>query len=68
VTTTDPALAAGDLHVIEVAVTTATLVAATDPNFTVAPEMKPVPVMVTGVPPAIGPAVWLIDMMVGIAL
>jgi hypothetical protein len=55
VTVTTPALAAGVVAVMEVALTTTTLVAAVDPNFTVAPEAKFVPVMVTAVPPATGP-------------
>jgi hypothetical protein len=38
-----------------VLLTTTTLVAAADPNVTVAPEAKFVPVMVTPVPPAAGP-------------
>jgi hypothetical protein len=40
---------------MEVALTTVTLVAATPPIVTVAPLTKPVPVIVTGVPPPIGP-------------
>ena len=51
-TTPDPA---GVVHVIEVAETTETLVAAVPPNVTVAPVTKPVPLTVTAVPPAAGP-------------
>jgi hypothetical protein len=41
--------------VIEVLLTTTTLVAAVPPNVTVAPVAKFVPVIVTAVPPAVGP-------------
>jgi hypothetical protein len=41
--------------VIEVLLTTTTLVAAVPPNVTVAPVAKFVPVIVTPVPPAVGP-------------
>jgi hypothetical protein len=41
--------------VICVALTTTTLVAAVPPNVTVAPAAKFVPVIVTAVPPAVGP-------------
>lgn len=40
---------------IDVALTNTTLVAADPPMVTVAPEMKPVPVIVTGVPPKVEP-------------
>ena len=55
VTVTAPALPAGVVAVIDVALTTTTLVAAVLPNFTVAPVAKFVPVIVTAVPPATGP-------------
>lgn len=55
VTVTAPALPAGDMAVISVALTTTTFVAAALPNVTVAPEAKLVPVIVTAVPPAGGP-------------
>ena len=55
VTVAAPALPAGVVAVIVVAFTTATLVAAAVPNFTVPPDAKLVPVIVTGVPPAFGP-------------
>lgn len=56
-TTTSATLAARTpvVTVIVVALTTTTLVAATPPMVTVAPAPKPVPVIVTGVPPATGP-------------
>jgi hypothetical protein len=56
VTVTAPALPAGVVAVICVPLTTTTFVAAVPPNVTVAPAAKFVPVIVTGVPPAVGPA------------
>ena len=55
VTVTAPALPAGVVAVIWVALTTATLVAAAAPNVTVAPVAKFVPVIVTAIPPAVEP-------------
>jgi hypothetical protein len=55
VTVTAPALPAGVVAVIWVALTTTTLVAAAAPNVTVAPVAKFVPVIVTAVPPAVEP-------------
>ena len=55
VTATAPALAADVVAVIWFGLTTMTLVAAAVPKVTVAPDAKFVPVMVTGVPPAVGP-------------
>ena len=46
---------AGLVAVIDVALFTVTPVAAVEPNATVSPDAKPVPVMVTVVPPAAGP-------------
>ena len=46
---------AGVTAVMEVLLTTLTPVASTPPIFTVAPVIKPAPVMVTDVPPATGP-------------
>jgi hypothetical protein len=54
-TVTAPAVPAGVVAVICVALTTTTLVAAVVPTVTVAPVAKFVPVIVTGVPPAVGP-------------
>jgi hypothetical protein len=51
--------------VIEVAEFTVTPVAAVEPNLTVAPATKFVPVMLTDVPPARGPKVGLNDVTVG---
>ena len=55
VTVTAPALPAGVVAVMAVLLTTTTLVAAAVPNVTVAPAAKFVPVIVTAVPPAVGP-------------
>jgi hypothetical protein len=55
VTVTAPALPAGVVAVIEVLLTTTTLVAAVPPNVTVAPLAKFVPVIVTAVPPDVDP-------------
>jgi hypothetical protein len=55
VTVTAPALPAGVVAEICVPLTTTTLVAALPPNVTVAPAAKFVPMIVTGVPPAVGP-------------
>ena len=55
VTVTGPAVPAGVVAVIWVALTTTTFVAAAVPKVTVAPEAKLVPVIVTAVPPAVGP-------------
>ena len=48
---------AGVLAVIVVLLFTITPVAAVPPTVTVAPEAKPVPVIVISVPPAVGPEV-----------
>ena len=50
-----PDACAGVVAVIEVLLTTVTPVADVPPTFTVAPERKPVPVMVTAVPPELVP-------------
>jgi hypothetical protein len=65
VTVTAPALPAGVVAVIDVLLTTTTLVAAVLPNITVAPLAKLVPVMVTDVPPATGPVFGLTLVTVG---
>jgi len=65
VTVTAPALPAGVVAVIDVLLTTTTLVAAVAPNFTVAPAAKFVPVIVTAVPPAAGPLFGLTLLTVG---
>ena len=55
VTVAAPAACAGVVAVIRVALTTTTFVAGAPPNVTVAPAATFVPVIVTAVPPAIGP-------------
>ncbi len=50
---------------IEVAELTVVAVAVTVPNITVAEEVKLVPVMVTDVPPLVGPLVGVMDVTVG---
>jgi hypothetical protein len=65
VTVTAPAVPAGAVAVIEVLLTTTTLVAAALPNVTVAPAAKFVPVMVTAVPPVVGPLFGLTLVTVG---
>ena len=56
---------AGEVAVIDVAEFSVTLVATTPPKSTVAPVMKLVPVIVTTVPPPVGPDVGLIDVTAG---
>ena len=56
---------AGDLTVICVPESTVNDVAALDPNLTAVAPVKPVPVIVTEVPPASGPAVGLMPVTVG---
>ena len=70
VTTTSVAPAACDavFAVIEVLPTTATFVAAAPPMVTVAPVRKPVPVIVTEVPPAVVPELGEMLVTVGAGL
>ncbi len=65
VTSTVPADSAGEVTVIEVVEFTTTPVPATVPNFTPVTPLKPVPVMVTLVPPAVDPEVTLRPVTVG---
>ena len=67
VTLAGPAVPGGEVTVIEVAELTTTDVPAVPPKLTVAPATKLVPVMVTEVPPVVGPAVELMDVTVGAA-
>ena len=67
VTSTVP-VPAGDVAVIEVAELTVKLVALVAPNFTAVAPVNPVPVIVTDVPPVVGPAVGEIDVTVGAAI
>ena len=64
-TDTAPAACAGVLAVMLVALTTVTPVAAVPPRLTVAPVKKPVPVMVTAVPPLVVPVAGDIAVTVG---
>jgi len=64
-TLTVPAACAAVVAVIEVELTTVTLVAAVPPKLTVAPDEKPVPVIVTDVPPLVLPEVGEIEVTVG---
>ena len=59
-------LPAGEVAVIEVSELTVNDVAAVDPNLTAVAPVKPVPVIVTEVPPASGPAVGLMLVTVGV--
>ena len=56
VTSTVPVLPAGAVAVICEPLTTVTLVAAVDPKSTAVVPVNPVPVIVTLVPPPVGPA------------
>lgn len=67
-TLTAPAAWAALVAVIEVLLTTFTPVAAVPPRLTVAPDRKPVPVMVRLAPPAAGPEVGAIDVSFGAGL
>ena len=60
-------LPAGEVAVIDVAELTVKLVAAVAPNVTAVAPVKPVPVIVTEVPPAAGPDVGEIEVTVGAA-
>jgi hypothetical protein len=58
---------AGEVAVIDVAEVTVKLVAAVAPNVTAVAPVKPVPVIVTDVPPDSGPVVGAIDVTLGAA-
>ena len=60
-----PALPAGVTAVIEVALTTITLVAATPFTFTLVASVKLVPVIVNAVPPKVVPEVGAMEVIVG---
>ena len=60
-----PAVPAGVVAVIDVSLTTTRLVAATPANVTPVAPLKPVPVIVTAVPPAGGPVAGAISETVG---
>ena len=59
VTSTVPAAPAGAVAVMEVALLTVKVEAAVVPNFTAVAPVKLVPVIVTEVPPVVGPEVGL---------
>ena len=65
VTSTAPAACAGEVAVIEVALTTVKL-AAVPPNDTAVAPVKFVPLIVTLVPPAAGPLLGLTAVTVGV--
>ena len=65
VTSTGPEAPAGAVAVTSVADTAVTLVAATVPNVTPVAPVRLVPVMVTWVPPVVGPVVGLIEVTAG---
>jgi hypothetical protein len=62
---TGPAVPAGETAVICVGDTTVKEVTVTVPNLTAVAEFRLVPLMVTVVPPATGPAVGEIELMAG---
>ena len=63
-----PAVPSGVLAVMDVALTTTTLVAATPPTVTLVAPVKLVPVIVNGAPAASGPEVGLTVVIVGAAM
>jgi hypothetical protein len=67
-TVTAPAACAGVVAVMDVGPTTFTLVAVVPPKLTVAPVRKPVPVMVTAVPPEASPVFGETEVTVGAGL
>ena len=60
-----PTLPAGVVAVMDVALTTTTLVAAVPPMVTLVAPVKLVPVIVTAAPPTNGPLAGLMDVTVG---
>ena len=60
-----PAVPAGVVAVIEVGLLTVMLEAAVVPNFTLVAPVKFVPVMVTTVPPAVGPLTGEMEVTLG---
>ena len=61
-------LPAGDIAVIEVALLTVKDAAPVVPNFTEVAQVKSVPVIVTGVPPPVGPEAGAIEVTAGTAI
>ena len=68
VRSTVPAEAAGEIAVSSVEDTTMNDVAEALPNLTEEASVRAVPVMVTSVPPAIGPLVGVIELITGTAM
>ena len=66
VTSTGPATPAGETAVMELEVLFESPVAATAPNCTAVAPVRLVPVMVTGLPPVVGPEVGLTPVTVGV--
>lgn len=64
-TSTEPGAADGVITEISVALNAVT-VPATPPNVTVAPDSNSVPVIVTAVPPLVGPEFGSTEVMVGV--
>ena len=67
VTSTTPAAPAGALAVMVVGELTTKETALVEPNLTASVPAKLVPVMVTEVPPAVGPFVGLTEVTTGVA-
>jgi hypothetical protein len=65
VTALAPAASAGEVAVTVLSELTVTAVAAVVPKFTLRVLIKPAPVMVTTVPPVIGPEVGVIELITG---
>jgi hypothetical protein len=65
VTSTVPAAPDGEVAVMLVALLTVKVVAAVAPNFTAVAPVKLVPVIVTDVPPVVGPLVGLMEVTEG---
>ena len=65
VTSMGPTGPPGEVAVIEVSLLTVNVVAGVVPKVTLVAPVKPVPVMVTGVPPLIGPVVGEMPVTVG---
>ena len=68
VTSTVPAPSAGEVAVIDVALLTVKPAAAVPPKLTAVAPVKPVPVIVTDVPPAVVPLFGLTLVTVGAAM
>ena len=68
VTLTVPAVWAAVVAVRDVLLTTLTFVAAVPPNIKVAPDKNPLPLIVTAVPPVVGPETGEIAVTVGAGL